>query len=140
MGENTEKVKDLQYSFSGFLWKRLDEIQVCWSQGDFATAIWRASNLVTFLPDVIKRELEPDIKEIKEKMNRSYQVGGSDFHTTMSLRNKTAEQVAQTCLNGLMNKMLSLLDARGYLERGAYTPITKEDFKKLEGEREQSED
>jgi len=133
--EQNEKIKDLQYSFSGFLWKSLDKIQEAWlDQNDPLTALYRATSLVNYLPIPIKKELEPYVQQIQKDINDSFSVNSTDFQTTRIMRNRTAMLKAQRYLPLFMDKMLSLLDARGYLERGFYSPISKEDFARLEGE------
>jgi hypothetical protein len=135
MSEQPEKIKDLQYSFSGFLWKNLDKIQEAWlDQNDPLTALYRATSLTHYLPIPIKKELEPYVKQIQKDVNDSFSVNSTDFHTTQLTRNRAAMFKAQKYLPLFMNRMLNLLDQRGYLERGFYSPISKEDFAKLEGE------
>jgi hypothetical protein len=134
-----EKIKDLQYSFSGFLWKNLDKIQQSWDEGDPVHALWQTLSLVNYLPVVIKNELEPYAKQIAAKMNRAAGVESSDFHTSMLSKNRANTFTAERYLPWFINKMMRLLDDRGYLERGTWQPIVKEDFKKLEGEGETNE-
>jgi hypothetical protein len=140
MGENTEKVKDLQYSWSSFLWKNITLINENWDLGDLPKALGEAVNLVVYLPVKVKEELEPYAKEITAKMNKAYETESSDFHSTMLSKSKASMIVARQYLGPFLKLLMGKLDERGYLERGSYTPITKEDFKKLEGEGEQSED
>jgi len=140
MGENTEKVKDLQYSWSSFLWKNITLINENWDLGDLPKALEEAVNLVVYLPVKVKEELEPYAKEIAAKMNKAYETESSDFHSSMLSKSKASMIVARQYLGPFLKLLMGKLDARGYLERGSYTPITKEDFKKLEGEGGQSED
>ena len=140
MGENTEKVKDLQYSWSSFLWKNITLINENWDLGDLPKALEEAVNLVVYLPVKVKEELEPYTKEIAAKMNKAYETESSDFHSSMLSKSKASMIVARQYLGPFLKLLMGKLDERGYLERGSYTPITKEDFKKLEGEGGQSED
>jgi len=140
MGENTEKVKDLQYSWSSFLWKNITLINENWDLGDLPKALEEAVNLVVYLPVKVKEELEPYTKEIAAKMNKAYETESSDFHSSMLVKSKASMIVARQYLGPFLKLLMGKLDERGYLERGSYTPITKEDFKKLEGEGGQSED
>jgi hypothetical protein len=118
--ERSEKIRDLQNTFGAFLWRRLEEIQQSWSEGNFQMAIWRALNLVIFLPITIKKELEENVEEIRGLMSRSYKVEAADFHTSMLVKHRSADQEAQRCLTVFMDKMLALLDQRGYLERSSF--------------------
>ena len=135
-----ERVKDLQYSWSSFLWKNITLINENWDLGDLPKALEEAVNLVVYLPVKVKEELEPYAKEIAAKMNKAYQTESSDFHSSMLSKSKASMIVARQYLGPFLKLLMGKLDERGYLERGSYTPITKEDFKKLEGEGGQSED
>jgi hypothetical protein len=136
MTEKPEKIKDLQYSFSGFLWKNLDKIQESWDAGDLPGALRRAINLTNYLPVVVKKELEGDVETITLEMNNALSSDGraADFFTSMQARNKQATRIAGYYLPRFVKKTLQILDQRGYLERGFYSPISKEDFAKFEGE------
>jgi len=133
-----ERVKDLQYSWSSFLWKNITLINENWDLGDLPKALEEAVNLVVYLPVKVKEELEPYAKEISAKMNKAYQTESSDFHSSMLVKSKASMIVARQYLGPFLKLLMGKLDERGYLERGSYTPITKEDFKKQEGE--QNED
>ncbi len=138
MGEREpEKVKDLQYSFSSFLWHNLMKIQENWDVGDIVHALSEAISLRTYLPIPVKDELRPLADEITEKMNKTFNAGSSDFHSSMLAKNRESKRVAQFYFKRYIDKMMVCLDKRGYLERGSYTPITSQDFKNLEGEGEE---
>ena len=139
MGENPERIKDLQYSFSGFLWKQLDNIQTSWDEGDVVRATWRTLTLVKYLPVAIKEELKPIADQIAKELNQAPEVvEGHDFHTEMILKNKAAQAVAQKYLGAFINKMMTLLDQRGYLERGFFQQITQKDVKEFEEKEHES--
>jgi len=140
MGEREpEKIKDLQYSFSGFLWKQLDAIQEAWlDQNDPLTALYRATTLVNYLPIPIKKELEPYVEEIEKDVNKSFHIHAADFQSTQIIRNRAAMLKAQKYLPMFMNKMLNLLDARGYLEKGFFQQITESEVRKFEEKERES--
>jgi hypothetical protein len=134
MSGQPEKVRDLQYSFSSFLWHELLKIQENWDEGDIIHALSEAISLRVYLPIPVKDELKALADEITEKLNKSFEASASDFHTSMLAKHRESRRVAQLYLKRYIDKMMTCLDKRGYLERGSYTPITKEDFSNLEGE------
>jgi hypothetical protein len=136
MSGQPEKVRDLQYSFSSFLWHNLMKIQENWDAGDIVHALSEAVSLRTYLPIPVKDELKALADEITEKLNKSFETSASDFHSSMLVKHRESRRVAQLYLKRYIDKMMTCLDKRGYLERGSYTPITKEDFSNLEGEKE----
>jgi len=139
MGENPERIKDLQYSFSSFLWKNLIGVQEKWDEGNVYEALAQVLSLVKYLPVKIKDELEEDVDKIEELVNKSFNAEASDFQSTMLARNKQIDKIARFYFPKFVNKMMTLLDKRGYLERGLWNPITKEDLSKFEAKQNESQ-
>jgi len=140
MSEQPEKVRDLQYSFSSFLWHNLTKIRENWDEGDIVHALSEAISLRTYLPIPVKAELKALADEITEKLNKTFETKASDFHSSMLVKHRESRRVAQLYFKRYIDKMMICLDQRGYLERGSYTPITQQDFKSLEGEEKSESD
>jgi hypothetical protein len=118
MEQNQERIKDLQYSFSSFFWRNIIGAQEKWDEGDVYGAIYRALGLVIYLPIPVKKQLEKDRDKIQNLLNGCSNLEAHDFQTTMLLRDKQLNKVARHYFPEFINKMMTLLDKRGYLERG----------------------
>jgi len=117
MEENRGRVKDLQYSFSTFLWRCLTELQVNWDNGNHIKALEEALSLIKYLPQIIQKDLQDDAERISQYMNRAIKIEGSDFQTTMLVKNRNADKVARYWFPIFVTKLMQKLDERGYLER-----------------------
>ncbi|MCJ7634114.1 hypothetical protein MUP77_17220, partial [Candidatus Bathyarchaeota archaeon] len=106
MSEHPEKVKDLQYSFSSFLWHNLMKIRENWDAGDIVHALSEAISLRTYLPIPVKDELRLLADEITEKMNKSFEVESSDFHSSRIAKNRESQRIAQFYFKRYIDKMM----------------------------------
>jgi hypothetical protein len=118
MSENPEKIKDLQHSFDSFLWRCVTQIQINWDSGERSKALEEALGLVIYLPVNVKKHLQVERDKIQKLMNNAFNVESSDFQTTMLLRNKQLDKISTYYFPRFMDAMITLLDKRGYLERG----------------------
>lgn len=118
MSEDSGKVKDVMPTYRGFLAGRLVEIWSAWDEGDLELSLRRACRLVTFLPRALKKQLREDRDKITKEMNSVYGLTGVDFYTTHLTRNRQVNRVAMLYLEPFADKILNLLDERGYLEKG----------------------
>jgi len=115
----------LEKPYTGFLFKALYGIYEAWDEGDLRKALHRATRLIVFLPTDIKNALWPKRKSIVAEMNRAYGRNGVDWFTSQSVRNQSANRVAYRFLEPFVNQIVTLLDSKGWLEKGALRPRFK---------------
>jgi len=117
MSYKSAEAKAVSASFQSFLWSEIKSIREAEKEGDILTALNLACSLVKYLPMSVKKELEEDVKRIAQVVNRNFVVEGSDFQSTMLLRNKRTGEAAQLWLKQFVAKLMQLLDERGvYME------------------------
>jgi len=73
--------------------------------------------LVLFLPQDLKKELQEEANIITKEINKAYNVQSVDFYTGHLVRNRLARNIATNRLPQFLDKMIELLDQRGYLEK-----------------------
>ena len=117
MSYKSAEAKAVSTSFQGFLWSEIGKIREAENEGDLLTALNRACSLVKYLPVSVKEELQENVNQITELVNKNFNIESSDFQTTMLLRNRQANDSAQRYLKAFINKLMMLLDERGiYME------------------------
>jgi len=117
MGFKPVEAKAVSTSFQGFLWSEIGKIREAENEGDLLTALNRACSLVKYLPISVKQQLQENVNQITELVNKNFNLESSDFQTTMLLRNRQANDSAQRYLKAFINKLMMLLDQRGiYME------------------------
>jgi len=112
----------LERPYTFFLFKSIAGIHESWINGDVRLALSEACKLVVFLPNDIKKALWSDRKQILHDLRWASGRTGSNFFTTQVVRNQQAKKVAYHYIEPFMDKMMRLLDAKGWLERGAMKP------------------
>jgi len=113
---------ELERPYTFLLFKSLMGIQTAWIENDFGEALSQACKLVTFLPNDIKDVLWSDKEKIQKNMNDIYGLKTHNFYSTHLVRNREANAYAHKCLEPFVDKMVRLLDEKGWLERGALRP------------------
>ena len=117
MSYKPAEAKAVSTSFQGFLWSEIGKIREAENEGDLLTALNRACSLVKYLPISVKQQLQENVNQITELVNKNFNLESSDFQTTMLLRNRQANDSAQRYLKAFINKLMMLLDQRGiYME------------------------
>ena len=117
MSYKPAEAKAVSTSFQGFLWSEIGKIREAENEGDLLTALNRACSLVKYLPVSVKEQLQENVNQITELVNKNFNLESSDFQTTMLLRNRQANDSAQRYLKAFINKLMMLLDQRGiYME------------------------
>jgi len=117
MSYRPSEAKAVSKSFQAFLWSEIGKIREAENEGDILTALNRACSLVKYLPVSVKEKLRDNVAEITVLVNKNFNIEGSDFQSTMLLRNKSVDTVAKAYLKVFMNKLMRLLDERGvYME------------------------
>jgi hypothetical protein len=117
MSYKPAEAKAVSTSFQGFLWSEIGKIREAENEGDILTALNRACSLVKYLPVSVKEQLQENVNQISELVNKNFNIESSDFQSTMLLRNKQADSTAHVYLKAFMNKLMRLLDERGvYME------------------------
>ena len=117
MSYKPAEAKAVSTSFQGFLWSEIGKIREAENEGDLLTALNRACSLVKYLPVSVKEQLQENVNQITELVNKNFNIESSDFQTTMLLRNRQANDSAQRYLKAFINKLMMLLDERGiYME------------------------
>ena len=104
-------------TYISFLMGRLIEIWEAWDSGDPEFALRKACRLVIFLPRDLKKEMQHEVELVTKEMNAAYNLSGSDFFNTHLVRNRYGRRVATEGLPPFLDKMIDLLDERGYLEK-----------------------
>lgn len=112
-----KEVKGVMPTYISFLMGRIIEIWQAWDSGDSEFALRKACRLVIFLPRDLKKELQDEVELISKEMNWAYNLESTDFFTTSLNRNRQGRLIATRRLPPFLDKMLDLLDGRGYLER-----------------------
>jgi len=112
----------LERPYTFLLFKSLMGIQGAWNEGDYLYALSQACKLVTFLPNDIKDVLWSDKEVIQKDITSAYRSAASNFYSTQLVRNRKAKRVAMKYLEPFLDKMIRLLDSKGWLERGALRP------------------
>jgi len=117
MSYKPAEAKAVSTSFQGFLWSEIGKIREAENEGDLLIALNRACSLVKYLPISVKEQLQENVNQITELVNKNFNIESSDFQTTMLLRNRQANDSAQRYLKAFINKLMMLLDERGiYME------------------------
>jgi len=129
---DSEKIRDVQYNFSNFLWHNLMEIHELESRGHYTEALILSVDLVKYLPPVVRAELEKHVREIKREIELVDEPFLNKHHfVRLLMRERKKNALAKKLLDDFICKMISLLDKRGYLEKR--TPrYTIEDFPEVE--------
>ena len=113
---------ELERPYTFLLFKSLMGIQTAWNERDYLYALSQACKLVTFLPNDIKDVLWNDKEVIQKNITSAYRSTASNFYSTQLVRNRNAKKVAMKYLEPFLDKMIRLLDSKGWLERGALRP------------------
>ena len=116
MSVTTPRVYAVQYSFSNFLWKRLDLIYAARDRGDYVDALTKAMELYDCLPVEVKKRLENEFKEIEKEFNRPFRKP-QDFFVRLVVSNRTRQARAKTLVSRYLRRLIEELDKRGYLEK-----------------------
>jgi len=123
MSEPTPKeVRGVVPSYIGLLMGIIHQIWTAWDDEDLELGLKRACRLYYLMVDKLKEQLSDDVERITKEMNRAYRLQGVDFYTTQLKRNRVAKAVAFQRLEPFMDKMVRLLDDKGWLERGSLGP------------------
>ena len=112
----------LEKPFTIFLFKAYTSIYEKWVSGNIEGALTEALKLVVELPTDVKEALWKDKKKIEQDLDKAYRTQGVDWYTRQQNRNRAARRVAQHYIEPFLDKMTRLLDAKGWLERGALRP------------------
>ena len=112
-----KEVKAVMPTYISFLMGRLIEIWQAWDGNDPEFALRKAIRLVLFLPKDLKKKMEDEANSITKEINQAYNVGGVDWYTRQQNRNRAARSIAVQRLPSFLDKMVELLDERGYLEK-----------------------
>jgi len=112
----------LERPYTFFLFKALADIYEAWNDGDSLYALSQACKLVVFLPNDIKEVLWGDKEAIQKDLVLARRSTSSNFYSTIITRNRNAKIVAMKYLEAFIDKMVRLLDSKGWLERGAMKP------------------
>ena len=112
----------LERPYTFFLFKALADIYEAWNDGDSLYALSQACKLVVFLPNDIKEVLWGDKEAIQKDLVLARRSTSSNFYSTIVTRNRNAKIVAMKYLEAFIDKMVRLLDSKGWLERGAMKP------------------
>ena len=125
----------VQPTYAGFVILRLNEIWGVWAEGDVVKALILALRFADALtPRKIKKELQDDVKGIREELDKAYNMKfNADFFTQQQMRNKEIEKVARRYAGPFLSELSDLLDEAGYYERVA-TRLKTSDLNKLEEE------
>ena len=115
----------LEKPYTVFLFKSIMGIHDAWDQGNVEFSLRRALRLVVFLPNDIKKALWDDKKKIEKDLKQAYRTQGVDWYTRQQNRNRQARRVASFYIEPFFDKMIRLLDQKGWLERGALRPRAK---------------
>ena len=118
---NVDK-SQLERPYVFFLFKALSNIYQVWIEGDELYALSQACKLVIFLPNDVKETLWHDKEAIQKDMRIARGKTATNFYTTNIVRNRNAKEVATKYLEAFMDKIVRLLDEKGWLERGAMRP------------------
>lgn len=113
---------ELERPYTFFLFKALSNIYAAWNEGDYLYALSQACKLVIFLPNDIKEVLWSDKETIQKDIGIARRSTDSNFFSTQIIRNRKAKTVAIHYLEPFLDKMVRLLDSKGWLERGAMRP------------------
>jgi len=112
----------LERPYTFFLFKALADIYEAWNEGNSLYALGQACKLVIFLPNDIKEVLWGDKEAIQKDLVLARRSTSSNFYSTIVTRNRNAKIVAMKYLEAFIDKMVRLLDSKGWLERGAMKP------------------
>ena len=129
-----ERIKNLQFNFSNFLWRNLTEIHEQEAKGNYVDALILSLDLVKYLPPAVERSLREDVEKIKHSLRDGVNVGGHHY-VRMLIKNRRKQALAKKFLDEFIRKMIALLDKRGYLEQRT-SRYTIEDFPRLDVEGE----
>jgi hypothetical protein len=117
MSYKPAEAKAVSTSFQGFLWSEIKAIRDEEKEGNILGALNLACSLVKYLPVNVKEKLEDNVQQITELVNKNFNIESSDFQSTMLLRNRQVNDLAQRYLKAFMNKVMRLLDDSGiYME------------------------
>jgi len=121
MSKDNEDVDQtyLEKPFTIFLFKAYTSIYEKWVEGNLEGALTEALKLVVELPTDVKEALWKDKKQIEKDLDKAYRTQGVDWYTRQQNRNRAARRVAHYYIEPFLDKMTRLLDAKGWLERGA---------------------
>jgi len=111
------EVKDVKATYIGFVMRRLEEIWRAWDEDKPEVALSQAVRYVLFAPTTMKKDIIGEANRIIKEINQAYDVKAGDFYSTQLAQNKRARQVALKHLPGFIDKLVQLMDKRGYLER-----------------------
>ncbi len=120
-----------QPTYSGFLIDKLNKIYEAWDQGQQEIALARALRLCVFLPQELKKKLDPKKEKITAAINAIYKINDATWFSTRLARNKAARRVANLYLEPFVDEMVDWLDKRGFLEVPSLR-LKAADFKGLE--------
>lgn len=119
-----EQIRGVQYNYVNFLWRELGKIREAETEGNYAVALERATTLIPYLPDGIKKKFTEKARNIATAINfLANNLEGSDIFTTNMAKNRAVQRGARVLLERFVNQLASALDKRGYMEmRGRHIP------------------
>lgn len=109
--------EEITPTYSSFLITHLHKISTAWDDGDPYLALARTIRLVYFLPTDFKKLLFPKMDVIQKELNKASRISGYDFFTNQQMRNRALNGIARRRLPTFLDKVVELLDERGYLEK-----------------------
>jgi len=112
----------LERPYTFFLFKSIAGIHESWINGDVMYALSQACKLVSFLPTDIKNALWEDKQKIQKDMNKASRQQGTNYFTSQVISSRELKRVAHHHIEPFVDKMVRLLDEKGWLERGAMMP------------------
>jgi len=129
---DSDRIKDIRFDFSHFLWHNLMEIHELESQGRYVDALVLSVDLVKYLPVVVRVELEEDANEIKHKIKMiDGDFSGKHHFVSRLMKTRRKNALAKKMLDNFIRKMIGLLDERGYLEK-RFPHLTLKDFPEVD--------
>ena len=113
---------ELERPYTFFLFKKLTDVYDAWDMDELVVSLERACRLVVFLPNDVKEALWVEREAIKKAMAKALSITKVDLFSSALARQNEARNVAFNHLEPFVDKMVRLLDEKGWLERGALRP------------------
>ena len=114
--ESSSRIVAVQHKWNNFLWKWLDRIQTLRFNKEYGRALETLFELCDFIPEEVYKEMEPMLKEAKEKFDAPFDAPADPFEN-IRVRRKIRENRAQGLLGDLIRLLRATLEKRGYLEK-----------------------
>jgi len=127
------QIRGLQPSYSSFLSSQYQSLMALWNEKDFINFWSGIKGFVTFLPREVKNNVDEDIQLVEAELGK-LQKEVNEKTTSQLSRSIVTRRVLTVYLSIVsrivLNKIMNLLDQKGYLERG-WRPLQKGDFKEF---------